>query len=148
MKRLCKVGKETGYFHLWEQFSKPIPASPLIGGSPAGVFSTTFGIVEFSDGIRRVDPTDIKFVEMEVGMREDSLNYINEMLGEQAKLLNDLIVKQEQKLLSIHEEDGDVSRIDACISQIGFYREREREVLAVMKDFESFISEMSSKKSD
>lgn len=31
--RLCKVGDEYGYFHTWEQYSVPIPESPLIGWS-------------------------------------------------------------------------------------------------------------------
>lgn len=61
--RLCKVGDELGYFHVWEFFSKPLEASPMIGGAPAGVFSKMFGIVEFTDGVRRVDPTDICFCD-------------------------------------------------------------------------------------
>lgn len=63
--RLCTVKDETGYFHLWEHYSKPLEASPLVGGAPAGVFSKVFGIVEFSDGVRRVDPTEIKFCDEE-----------------------------------------------------------------------------------
>jgi len=59
--RLCTVKGETGYFHTWEHYSKPLPASPLIGGEPAGLFSQIFGIVEFKDGVRRVDPTTIIF---------------------------------------------------------------------------------------
>ena len=27
--RLCIVHDEVGYFHMWEHYSKPIPASPL-----------------------------------------------------------------------------------------------------------------------
>ena len=38
----------------------------MIGGPPAGVFSQIHGIVEFEDGVRRVDPTRIKFCD-EVG---------------------------------------------------------------------------------
>lgn len=30
--RLCTVNGETGYFHIWEQYSKPLEASPLVGG--------------------------------------------------------------------------------------------------------------------
>ncbi|NCE64124.1 hypothetical protein D1159_05865 [Pseudoflavonifractor sp. 524-17] len=59
--RLCVVHDEVGYFHMWEYYSKPIPASPLVGGEPAGVFSKVFGIVEFKYGIQRVDPTEIVF---------------------------------------------------------------------------------------
>lgn len=64
--RLCKVGKRTGYFKMWEQYSKPLAASVLIGGEPAGVFSKIFGLVEFKDGtIERVDPTEIRFCDTE-----------------------------------------------------------------------------------
>ena len=62
-KRLCNVNGEIGYFHRWESFSKPLEASPLVGGAPAGVFSKVFGIVEFKDGVRRVDPTDVHFCD-------------------------------------------------------------------------------------
>ena len=63
--RMCTVNGQTGYFHTWETYSKPLEASPLRGGAPAGVFSKVFGIVEFKDGVRRVDPTDIKFCDEE-----------------------------------------------------------------------------------
>lgn len=63
--RLCVVKDEVGYFHMWEHYSKPLPASPMVGGQPAGVFSKVFGIVEFKDGVRRVDPTDIAFRDEE-----------------------------------------------------------------------------------
>ncbi len=66
--RLCEVGDRIGYFHCWEHFSKSIPPSPLVGGAPGGVFSKIFGIVEFSDGVKRIDPTDIKFCDEENGM--------------------------------------------------------------------------------
>lgn len=68
-RRLCKVKEETGYFHAWENYSKPlVAASPMIGGEPAGVFSKIFGIVEFEDGVRRIDPTEIKFCDEEHDM--------------------------------------------------------------------------------
>lgn len=63
--RLCKVGDELGYFHIWEFFSKPLEASPLMGGAPAGIFSRVFGIIEFADGVKRIDPTDIIFCDGE-----------------------------------------------------------------------------------
>lgn len=63
--RGCTVNGEPGYFHTWEHYSKPLKASPLMGGAPAGVFSKVFGIVEFADGVRRVDPTDICFCDEE-----------------------------------------------------------------------------------
>lgn len=57
---LCKVYDKFGYFHAWEHYSKP-----MIGGPPDGVFSKIFGIVEFANGVRRVDPTDINFCDDE-----------------------------------------------------------------------------------
>lgn len=59
--RLCVVRDEVGYFHMWEHYSKSIPASPIMGGEPAGTFSKVFGIVEFKDGVKRIDPTEIIF---------------------------------------------------------------------------------------
>lgn len=67
-RRLCTVNEETGYFHTWEQHSKPIDPSPMLGGHPGGVVSQLFGIVEFEDGVRRVDPTEIKFCDEENAM--------------------------------------------------------------------------------
>lgn len=64
-RRLCTVNGEVGYFHTWEQYSKPLEASPLVGGAPAGVFGKIFGIVEFEDSVRRVEPTNIKFCDEE-----------------------------------------------------------------------------------
>lgn len=64
--RGCTVNGELGLFHCWEQYSKPLPASPLVGGEPAGIFSHVFGIVEFTDGVRRVDPTDIHFCDEQI----------------------------------------------------------------------------------
>jgi len=63
--RGCIVKNEPGYFHCWENYSKPIAAELHIGGAPAGVFSKIFGIVEFEDGVRRIDPTDICFCDEE-----------------------------------------------------------------------------------
>lgn len=70
--RLCEVRGRVGYFHVWEHFSKPLEASPFVGGPPAGVFSKVFGIVEFSDCVKRVDPTDICFCD-------DDNSILNEM---------------------------------------------------------------------
>ena len=61
--RACKVGNEFAYFHCWEHYSRPIEASPLVGGPPAGVFSKIYGIVEFKDCVKRVDPVDIVFCD-------------------------------------------------------------------------------------
>ena len=61
--RDCEVGGRPGYFHMWEYFSKPVPASLTIDGPPAGVIAQVYGIVEFSDGVERVDPCSIKFTD-------------------------------------------------------------------------------------
>lgn len=90
-RRLCTVKGETGYFHAWENYSKPLAASPMIGGEPAGVFSKIFGIVEFEDGVRRVEPTCIKFCDDE-----------NEMLSVfntrgKAEKFKETLIESEQK---------------------------------------------------
>lgn len=59
--RLCEVKGEIGYFHCWEHRADVVDASPMIGGHPGGQISYILGIVEFSDGVKRVDPTFIKF---------------------------------------------------------------------------------------
>lgn len=59
--RLCEVKGVVGYFHAWEHYSRPVEASPLRGGAPAGIFSKMFAIVEFSDGVERVDPENVIF---------------------------------------------------------------------------------------
>ena len=64
--RLCKVGKEFGYFHCWEQYGDVIfPGLTVDSHSeyPGGQYSRVFGIVEFYDKIERVDPTKIQFVD-------------------------------------------------------------------------------------
>lgn len=63
--RLCEVGGELGFFRLWEQWANVIDASPLRGGHPAGQIGQVYAIVEFKDGVRRVDPTKIKFCDEE-----------------------------------------------------------------------------------
>ena len=64
-RRLCKVNNELGYFHCWEHYSNPVPAGLTIGSPPADVISYVSGIVEFEDGVRHVDPTEIKFCDEE-----------------------------------------------------------------------------------
>lgn len=71
--RLCKVGDKIGYFHTWEQKSDVIPPSPMRGGHPGGVVSQMFAIVEFTDGIERVQPCNVKFYD-EITMQLAILN--------------------------------------------------------------------------
>lgn len=70
--RLCEVNGELGYFHCWEPYSTPIEPSPMIGGHPGGMFSRVCGIVEFSDGVEKVFPEDIRFCD-------DQNSILNEM---------------------------------------------------------------------
>lgn len=63
--RSCMVEGRPGVFHLWEQYSQPVQTSPMIGGPPAGVVSYVNGIVEFADGVKRVDPCYIEFTDEE-----------------------------------------------------------------------------------
>lgn len=61
--RLCKIGKELGYFHCWGQYGDIIFPGIMVGSNPGGQYSRVFGIVEFDDRIERVDPTKIQFVD-------------------------------------------------------------------------------------
>lgn len=61
--RLCQVDGELGYFHTWEHWSNVVDSSPLRGGHPGGQVGQVYGIVEFKDSVRRVDPSKIKFCD-------------------------------------------------------------------------------------
>ena len=83
--RLCKVDGELGYFHTWEQWSNVVDASPLRGGHPGGQVSQVYGIVEFKNGVRRVDPYRIKFCDEQNAMlaeMEESIKKVKEWEGE------------------------------------------------------------------
>lgn len=53
--RLCKVGKELGYFHCWEQYGDI--------SNPSCQYSRVFGIVEFDERVSRIEPSKIKFID-------------------------------------------------------------------------------------
>lgn len=61
--RLCKVGKELGYFHCWEQYGDIIFPGIMVGSNSGGQYSRVFGIVEFDNRIERIDPTKIQFID-------------------------------------------------------------------------------------
>ena len=72
--RLCKVKDRIGYFHCWEQYADVIRSGLAIGlPDPGGQFARVCGIVEFTDGVERVDPLKIKFIDEE----NADLHYIN-----------------------------------------------------------------------
>lgn len=67
-RRLCKVNlgasyDELGFFHGWENYSRPFASSPIPGGPPAGEVSGVWGVVEFADGVRMIPPWRIKFCD-------------------------------------------------------------------------------------
>lgn len=64
-KRLCTVDGRHGYFHCWEQYADVIAPGLTVGSHPGGQYSRVYGIVEFADGIERVGPHRIKFVDEE-----------------------------------------------------------------------------------
>ena len=70
-RRLCRVNDKLGYFHCWEHYSRPVEASPLVGGAPAGVISFVRGLVEFPEGMGYVHPEDIKFCDEENAQLRD-----------------------------------------------------------------------------
>lgn len=68
--RPCYVKNQDGtirgkaLFHRWEQYSKVIPPSPMIGGHQGGVNSYVMGIVEFEDGtVDTIFPEFIRFAD-------------------------------------------------------------------------------------
>lgn len=79
LTRLCEVKGELGYFHLWEQWSNVVDASLLRGGHPAGQIGQVYGIVEFKDGVRRVDPESIKFCDEKNAAFCSHIKHIEEM---------------------------------------------------------------------
>lgn len=61
--RLCEVDGRYGYFHTWEHYSEIVPPSLLKGGHSGGVISGCLAIVEFKDGVERIEPTKLKFID-------------------------------------------------------------------------------------
>lgn len=62
--RLVEVNGRPGYFLHWEDYSYPfITANMGEGDYPPGWMKQTYALIEFSDGVERVDPTDVKFVD-------------------------------------------------------------------------------------
>ena len=62
--RPCMVGHQRALFHCWEQRSKVIPPSPMVGGHSGGVVSLKLGIIEREDGtIHKAHPEEIRFID-------------------------------------------------------------------------------------
>lgn len=76
--RDCEVDGRPGLFHTWEHYSRPVEASVLRGGAPAGFVSGVVGIVEFTDGVKRVEPDRIKFCDEQVAYLQQWEQYKKE----------------------------------------------------------------------
>ena len=68
---IVKVDKRSeikAYFHKWVDYSKPVEASLLKGGAPAGVISFTLAIVEnaYTGVVFECIPENITFLEDEI----------------------------------------------------------------------------------
>lgn len=74
--RGCEVDGRPGYFHCWEHWANVVGESALRGGHPGGQVGQVYAIVEFSDGVKRIDPAKVKFTDEE-----------NEMLCELEKCM-------------------------------------------------------------
>lgn len=61
--RLCMIDDKVGYFHCWEQYADVIAPGLTVGSHLGGQYSRVYGIVEFTDGVERVDPSKIKFID-------------------------------------------------------------------------------------
>ena len=65
--RPCKVRGRKAIFHQWEEISRPVEPSPMIGGHTGGEFKRTYAIVEFEDGtIAEVYPESVTFCDDKV----------------------------------------------------------------------------------
>lgn len=68
--RLCKIGDKYGWFHTWEHyiFNQTIVGKAYSKEDTCSSLwpyynSKVYAIVEFPDGVRRVDPNDICFCD-------------------------------------------------------------------------------------
>lgn len=68
---IVKVDKRSevkAYFHKWVDYCKPVVVSVSKDGSPVGVISTTYAIVEnaYTGAVFKCDPENITFLEDEI----------------------------------------------------------------------------------
>ena len=62
--RPCYVNEEKALFHRWEDKSKIVEPSVMVGGHNGGVLKYTVAIVEYENGrVAEVFPNYIKFVD-------------------------------------------------------------------------------------
>lgn len=96
--RLCKVGDELGYFHAWEQTSSVLEPSMLRGGHPGGTVVQMYALVEFADGVKRVQPYEVKFVDEQ----NDILKMLNQKFDTNSD--PDVIEKWNKSLIEIWQK--------------------------------------------
>lgn len=71
--RRCEVDGQTALFHRWNEYSRPVEPSPMIGGAPGGQVSYTLGLIEREDGtVDEVVPQKIRFLDTVAKMEEAS----------------------------------------------------------------------------
>lgn len=67
------------FYRCWEHWSNIVDASPLRGGHPGGQIEQVYGIVEFKDGVRRIDPSQIIFCDEQNAMLCEMAKHDEEM---------------------------------------------------------------------
>lgn len=102
-KRLCTVDDRLGYFHCWENYADVISPSLMVGGSPGGQISRVYGIVEFSDGVQKVAPQKIKFVDEENLFLQQSAD--NETEENKIEVIVYALTNAHRKVLIRHMEE-------------------------------------------
>ena len=63
--RVIRVNERIGYFHCWEQrqTGEVIHSDPNRKADLTGATMEVVAIVEFEDGVERVNPTDVEFAD-------------------------------------------------------------------------------------
>lgn len=62
--RPCYADGEKAFFHKWEEKSRIVEPSPMIGGHGGGVLKYTLAIVEYESGkVAEVEPSKIRFID-------------------------------------------------------------------------------------
>lgn len=85
--RICQVDHEVGLFHCWEQYMDVVAPGLYVGSHPGGQIARVYGIVEFTNDVRRIDPSRIRFIDSKnkcLGKYIDRLNKKAEKEGTDA----------------------------------------------------------------
>lgn len=75
-RRECVVNGKVGYFCCWEQYAEVVEPSLMMGGHPGGQLAAVYAIVEFDEGVRRVNIAEIQFTdEVHESLKRAQLHY-------------------------------------------------------------------------